>query len=296
MTSTDLIKKFELPSGEFSDPIPWEKDIGFSIFKDRNDKYASLYKIGFGLGNDNLKKLWVTATYGKKTDDSISIGTSKNLTDPVDLDVYGQFFFNIESGKFFHYNKEIEPNNILNKLKKAHLKPTRIIVGLPLRIKLFLWRRFLPTIIKIIDRILSLLLEIFTGEVVKDKNIVRRFIDQWHEESDKKPTKIDLDENIFGRNIKTPKEWSFLGFKSTRWSVVFYSILHIFLYFFNSLFWKIDDPIIIKIFESNFLTLCYVAISFSIIEFLIPYILKLSVRKIPKIYQNVAFKRLKVSI
>jgi hypothetical protein len=299
MNSEDLIRKFELPFADFMDPIPWEGDIGFSIFKEDKEGYASLYKIGLNREQELgfLKKLYVTVSYGKKSDGGISIGTSKKITSPIDLNAYNEFFFDTSTEKFFHFDKEIEPKNILIKLKNAHIRPTKILSGLPLILKLFIWRKVFPVIIKITDMVFSFLLELFTGETVKDRDIVKRFIDYWHEEGNQKP-KIDseLDEKVLGRNIRSPKQWSFLGFTSTRWSVVFYSLVHIFLYFFNSLFWKINDPIVKKVFTNSFLTLCYVAISFSIIEFLIPKILKILIRRMPKIYQSIVFKSLKVSI
>lgn len=298
MTSQGLIERFDLSVDNLNHPIPWEGNVGFSIFEDSKDGFASLYKIGLSQNTEinNLKKLWVTATYGKKTDSGISIGTSKNISDPIDLEANNEFFFDINSDKFFHHKNEIDPKNILIKLKNAHLRPTRLIKGLPLRVKLVLWRRFLPSIVKVLDKILVFLLYCFTGEVVEDKDLVKRFVNDWYEPINKKPRESIFDEADLGRKIKTPKIWNFLGFTATRWSVVFYSLVHLIVYLIKPTFWQNNSSIVFRIFENNFLTLCYVATSFSIIEFLIPKILRNSIRRIPKLYQRISYIKLRVFI
>lgn len=303
MNSSDLIKKFGLPFNEFTNIIIWDAgDVGFSIFEDRDDGYASLYKIGIApeTGQNDTRKLWVTASYGKKTNGGLSIGVSDNINRPVDLEFFDEFSFNSKLDKFFYFNKEIDPKNILIKLKRTHLRPTKLIIGLPLRIRLFFWRKFLPTTIKIIDKILSILLLIFTGETIKkdDRDVFNRLVNSWHEENNKKPNiNLNRDKNIFKkRGIDTPETWNFIGFTSTKWSVVFYSILNILFYILNSLFWEINNSIIKGIFNNGFLIVCYVAISFIIVESFIPNIIKILIEKIPKLYKSVIFRRLKVMV
>lgn len=300
MTSSDFLSLFNLALNDFLKPIEWiGTDVGFSILKDQEANYASLYKIGLNKDKEGiLKNLWVSATYGKKSDGGISIGEQRSTWKPVDVTFNDHFFYNTETGKFIERSgKEIQPEQIWLRLNKAHLRNTKWFSGFSLRIKLGFWRKFLPFLIKVLDRILAFLLELFTGEVVKDKDIVKRFVNQWHVESNRGPHfETDADDAKLTRNIKTPKMWSFLGFEATRWSVVFYSIVNIFLYFFSSLFWQVENPIITNFFEDSFLILCYVATSFSVIEYLIPLILKIGVRKMPKVYHEVAFKRLKIKI
>jgi hypothetical protein len=300
MTSEELIKQFDLPSKKFPEPIKWQDGIGFSILKDRQGGYASLYKIGLNerTGGEErlLKNLWITATYGKKSDGGITIGSGdKGLMSPIDLEFHDQFFYNSQTKNFFHFCEEISPSKILENLEKVHLRPTRSIVGLPLRIRLFFWRKFLPGIIKIIDGFLIFLLELISGEKTKGE-ILKRFIETWHGEN-------KANESIRQRNIPStetnfekPQTMTFFGYTATRWSVVFYCILQLGFYILNNLYWKIKNPTLSTLFTNTFLTLCYVVVSFAITESLVPKLLKRSIEKMPKIFTKVAFKRIKISI
>ena len=216
MTSEDLIKEFGLPFEGFTNFTPWVDAVGFSVLKEKNNGFASLYKIGFIADNDDntLKKLWITANYGRKLDDGgITLRTETRLMDPVDLDSYKEFFFDSSSKKFFYNKKEINPKDILKKLEYSHLKTTKNFEGLPLRLKLIFWRKFLPLLVNFLDKSFIFLLELFTGEVVEDRDIVKRFVNQIHDENNKRPT-IESDISL-NREIKTPRMWSFLGFTAT---------------------------------------------------------------------------------
>jgi hypothetical protein len=300
MNSVSLIEKFELPFQGFLNPILWQDGVGFSIIKDREGGYASLYKIGLN-GNITdegpLKKLWVTVTYGKNSDGGISLGSgNKGLRDPIDLEFHDKFFYNTETENFFHHSKKIFPHKILDRLEKAHLKPTRNVVGLPLRIRLYFWRKLLPGIIKIIDRFLIYLLVLVSGEYINKGDILKRFIQSWHDENTRESIRSQRNFPAPETKFKTPQTMTFFGFTATRWSVAFYCILQLLIYLFNSYYWKFTDSILLNIFKNAFLTLCYVVVSFAITESLVPRFLKWSIKKMPKLYSKVIFKRLSISI
>jgi hypothetical protein len=307
MQQDDLIAQFKFPITGFSSPIKWQDGFGFSVTQKYRNSYASLYKIGVydeKQKEGDLKKLWISVIYGKEAEGGgISIGTGKKgVWNPVDLDFRDEYFFNLKTKKFFHFEKEIDPKNILFNVEKLHKLPTKSIRGILLRLRLRFWRIFLPSIIKIIDKCLILLLLFVSGEGPKDADILKRLVSQWHdghvERADQRPGSRNPPFEPVSFNKGTPLD--FFGYKAKRWSVVFYCLMNLFLYilFF---YWEkkpdwlayISNPLT-NILRNNFLALCYVVVSFAITEALVPSALKIMIERVPKVFRKVSFKILKV--
>ncbi len=287
----DFINKFELPFSNFSVPIQWADGFGFSFIEDYRDGYASLYKLGIydqkELAN-GLKKIWVSVSYGKKNDDGVSLGTPKNgLLDPLDLDFQDEFFYNEKEDKFFHYNKEINAKNLILYIEKIHKKPTKIVRGILLRSRLWFWRIFIPNGIKIFDRFLILILRIISGEKLQKDIWERLFSKHFSEQSNKQlPSKEDSFENR--------GTMEFFGYKAKRWAVVFYCLLQLIIYIFY-FYLNIKINIITNIFKNNFLSICYVVVTFALTEYLIPLILKRAILKAnPRVFNRVISKRIRL--
>jgi hypothetical protein len=291
MTSEDLSKPFGLPFSNFSAPILWQDGLGFSTTEDYGDGYASLYK--FGIYNQesqgDLKKIWTSVSYGRKNQDGISLGTGKNgMRDPLDLDFHDEFFYDEKQKKFFHYGKEIEAKKILLDVEKTHKKPTKIIGGVFLRCRLWYWRLFVPGLIKVLDGILIFVLRLISGEKLQKDLWGRLFSINGNEQSNKPiPDKYN--------SFEDGKTMEFFGYKAKRWSVVFYCLIHIIayvIYFYG----KLRVNLLSNILGNNFLAICYVVVTFSISESLIPSMLKSAILKInPRFFSRAISKRIKVS-
>lgn len=282
MTSQELIEKFKFPLENFSSPIAYSSDVGFSVIQEHGNNRASIYHIVIDDKETNpIKKIRSGVNYGEKTDSGIRLGIDNNLFNPIDLDFSNEFTYNIQTNKFYFKDKEIEANDILLKTEKVHIRPTKLIWGLPLRLKLWFWRKAIPFVIKAIDLILIGILWVISGERIKD-DIWKRLL--WkHHENEKG--------NIKEIEFEKAETIDFFGYKAKRWSVVFYSLIHlIFFYFYNKLGFNFSD----KVLSNSLLVICYIIVTFFVTESLIPKILKSLIKLTPKIFGYISFKRLKV--
>lgn len=284
MTSTEFREKFKLPFASFSNPTDWQDGVGFSVIEEGENGFASIYKIGFYVrdsGVNPVKDIWVSVSYGKKTDGGISLGTTEgNLKTPIDLDFHKEFSYNTETDKFYFESKEIDPKDILLKIQKVHKLPTLIVKGLLLRLRLSLWRKIIPGGIKSADNILVRILWLISGERVKNDIMGRRLF----EKSDEKIKMIEFADS---------KTLNFFGYQAKRWSVVFYCASHLIGYY-AILKFGVPHYFFSEVFKNNFLSLCYVVVTFAIIEHSVPQFLKFIIKFTPVLYGNVLFKRLSV--
>lgn len=289
MTTEDLVKQFELPFSNFSEPIKWQDDVGFSTVQSYGDGYGSLYKFGVYKQNqeEDFKKLSISVSYGKETDGGISLGTGKRgIWDPIDLNFSNEFSYSESKEKFFYNKKEIKAKDILLYIEEVHKKPTKAVRGFFLRNKLWFWRKMLPTLIKFFDLILIIILYLISGEKIKNDILKRYFSEKYKESNNQK-----IDEEIeFEKN----KTMEFFGYHAKRWSVVFYCSLHLLIYFFFFYLQNNHYHLTSNIGKNNFLALCYVVVSFTITEALIPKTIKNVISKTPKIFAQVAFKSIEV--
>jgi hypothetical protein len=288
MTTPELIDHFQLSSfGNFSEPIQWLDGVGFSVVENGTNDFASLYKVGFSKQtNSSVKDLWVSVSYGKMTDGGISLGSAgEDLKTPIDLDFHNEFSFNEETQIFYYHRQQIIPRDILLKVQAAHKLPTQNFKGLPLRLKLWYWRKTLPGIVKLFDGLLISILWIISGEKIEKGSIYTRLIGR--------PEESIQESNI---KFKEPKTVEFFGYKAKRWSVVFYCLVHLILYSLV-VYFLIRHGFLTRLFKNNFLSLCYVIVSFAIVEHLLPLVLKKAINKsVPQLYGRVAFKRLKINL
>jgi len=280
MTSQELIEKFKFPFENFSSPIAYSKEVGFSVVQEHGNNMASIYHIIIdNVDNNPIKKIQSSVNYGEKTNDGIRLGVNNNLFNPVDLDFPNEFSYNTQTDKFYFGKKEIEAKDILLKTEKVHIRPTKLIWGFPLRSKLWFWRKVLPFIIKALDLTLIGILFIVSGERIKD-DIWKRLLQKYHENEKETVKEIEF---------KPTGKIDFFGYEAKRWSVVFYSLVHLILFYF-----KIFSGFLDSILGNSLFALCYIVVSFFITESLIPEILKSIIKLTPRLFGLIAFKRLKV--
>lgn len=290
MTSKKLSEYFSFEYNGFEKPIEWSDATGFTRIKQMPDGHASMLKMGVNKkqlhDNNPLKELHVSVSYGKVVPEGITFESRKSLWDPIDIRSDNEYFYNIDSDKFYKQDKEVTPKEIITGIEDLHMKPTKLVKGSWLRIRLWLWRKAFPFLIKYTDVFLIKLLWLISGEKIRG-DLWKRVLGK-HSEYFKEPISDK------GVQFKESKTMEFFGYKAKRWSVVFYSVLHLCIY---SFFYKcqIDSIFLRHIITNNFLALCYVITSFAITEALIPSIIKELINKItPKMFNAVSFKSLKV--
>jgi hypothetical protein len=243
MTTEDLIKQFGLPFENFSTPIKWEGDVGFTTIQSYGNGYVSLYKFGI-LKQDqegDLKKISVSVSYGKETEGGISLSTGENgVWDPIDLNFPNEFFYSESRKCFLKDGKVISAKEMLFYVEKIHKKPTRLGKGFALRFRLWFWRKGLPFFIKFIDIILISVLLLISGEKIKNNDILKRYFHKrFNEKNDRK---IENDFEFLDSGTMT-----FFGYTAKRWSVVFYCFMHLFIYIFF-----VYDPFLTPFFNTLF--------------------------------------------
>lgn len=289
--SDKLLNHFSFSLDDFTKPIQWTDGVGLSRVKKLENDYASLYKIG--IGDKELQKtsprknLWISVSYGKETAGGITLRSDGvKISDPVDLNFYDESSYDIQDDKFYYHQKEIKAAELFKNIEEAHMRPTKTVKGFVIRCRLWFWREALPALVRLVDLFLVGLLWVVSGERVKD-NIWGRLMGTRFEKITEQIPKKETE-------FEESKKMDFFGYKAKRWSVVFYCALHlvVFAFFFLE---RIKYVWITTLFDSNFLALCYVVVSFAFTEALVPQILKSMISRImPKIFSSIAFKTLKI--
>lgn len=284
-----LIDVFSIIKHRGFNIIEWIDEVGVSWVEEEGG-YASLYKVGIldkdSLGPSKLKKLFVTVSYGKRGEEGITLGSGrKGLFDPIDLEYREEFKYDSESNKLYYENKIINALELFNIVKNAHLSPTRPIRGAKLRIRLWFWRRCLPALIILLDKLFQIILWIISGERLKD-SLWSRF---WYREKTEQVTTSGVP------IIESGKTIDFFGYKAKRHSVVFYAVLHL-VVIALLICQDISVGEINALTDNSFIVLCYVVVSFAITEVGMPAIFKLLIKKtMPQALAKVSFKSIRIT-
>ena len=290
-TAKKFIEKFNEinETNGFYSFSPYAEEIGFSVQKKLNEKdtnNASL--LSFYVPNnlsepDNKKSIIISATYGKKVENGISVRNEIKLFSPTDLTSKGDYYYNITDDKLLSGKKEILPIDFVNEIYENHTKSTKLFKGLWIRTKMFFWRIALSKISNYASTFSSFLLYIVTGdrytyegimgkEVLNNKIIDHHFKDLIGTEDDSTYTKKSVLE-IKKKNGRS-KRFKFFGYETSYWTIRIYSIiiLSLYMYLYYYINWR--PLMLIKILKNNLLLTCFVILSLWSIELIIPTILK----------------------
>lgn len=287
MTSSELKDKFQLPFEDFIQPIEFQDGIGFSVVQKHQGNYESLYKVSFGdKDKDKTRRsLWVSVSYGRRTGDGIVLGSGKNsLYDPIDLTFYNEYSFDLDTQKFYDRDNEIEAKKILVDVERVHMLPTRKVSGLPLRSRLWFWRKLIPGLVKVVDWVLISALWLISGESDSRDTLGRYMSQRYTERRDASIKKVEF---------KEVKTMEFFGYKAKRWSVVFYCLIHLIAY---AVLFGIECrfSFMSRVIRNGFLALCYVVVTFAITESLFPMLLKMMIKRTPELLAKISFKSIQI--
>lgn len=288
--------KFRLPRGDFLEPINLtDTEIGFSVYKTRKEHgFKSLFRV-YVSGKDfkaptSLKPVTVTASYGKESGDRLVISSSdfdRKLNWPIDLLSEGEFFYDIKSDRLCYGQQEIDGLELLEIVDGWHTKPTRLVGGSWLRIKMFWFHSVLTSVFKILFDIVSGIQYLISGYKIHIFDRLTESRMHIHPFEHRK-LKDFRDEPI-----------DIFGYKVEPWIAALYSTSHLCAYL---IFYLLDyKPLLLKnIFNNNFLTLIYAIVSLGLFNAILPQPLKQNkafegiLLFLQSNYHNFAFKKIKI--
>jgi len=276
--------------------------IGFGCKKKLNPQDKNVSGIGFYIPNktyndtDSARKaFYITATYGEELPEGIRIRTEQDFHEPLDLEFRDEFFYDTGTEKLYKGNKEITGDEVLLEVYAKHIKTTRPIRGLYLRTELRFWKIWFPWPLKFLSNVFHYLLFFISGDkytyefLFQEENFNGQIISsrmEWRVGRNKESAKIKEEE-------KESKQIDFFGNKVPQWPIVFYSILHLSFWFLIKNF-GVETDQIENFFDNNFLLVLYVIVSFWVIETVLPFLLKKSVKYFSTWSFQVANKMIKV--
>lgn len=285
ITTNEFSKQFNLSSNGFIDYNSYiNTKLGFSVkkrfkgIKDGNVSLISLYIRDEDLINQDIirKPLRLMATYGKEESGGVVIRDSERIdfSKPVDIQNFDEYFYDYLNNKFYSHNKEITAELIINRFYKNHIKITKTVIGLWLRMKFVRIQLLYPSYSNFIFRCWGILLYTFTQikytptyNRIKDDKILSYL----------KSNESIFDFKIINKEIKERKKESILGLKFSRWGIYLFSIFHFLIFTF--IFFKIIVlPNVIEdylktISKNNFLVVVYAYLVLSIQDIIIPKII-----------------------
>ena len=296
-----LRAKFNFDKHGFYGVMPYiDAQVGFGCKKKLNPQDVNnVSGIGFYISNKILadtgstrKAFYITATYGEELADGIRMRTQQNFHEPLDLEFRDEFFYDTATEKIYKGDKEIEATEVLLEVYGKHIKTTRPIRGIFLRTKLRFWRVYFPWIPKSVSHLSHYLLLLISGDkytykfLFQEENLNGQII------SSRMAERV-VRKEIKKESEKESKQIDFFGNKVPQWPIVFYSSLHMLLWFTIKYF-GVDTSKLEDFFNNNFLLVLYVIVSFWIIETVLPFLLKKLVKYSSTLYFLASHKTIKV--
>ena len=294
-----FIDIFNPEANGFTNPVQLEdRKIGFSVQKkydetllkrlrvNKNEPFVCM--IWVVVKDDDYEKtdlipIKLRASFGYKRDGMIYKATDYLpkrqwwlklfYPPPLDVESKDEFFFDKASEKFFFKHKEIAPNVVLDAIFNMHIKITKPLKGLWLRIKYFLLIIFMPFIYKSSKMLCkSLYFIIALGKYDYDIFQKQFFLDSQEPEEETKAS-IDNEKTIevLGYPIKQKPLFTYSFFTLAVFTAN---------YFLPSLFTNFI-PIhnyIVTILKNSFLTILYAIVTLYLWEFILPSSLKYGVK------------------
>lgn len=290
-----FLDKFDLVKFGFDDVTPYtDGSTGISARKVFNpSKNDHISQISFYLSDNETvsgrRQVIAHATYGKISRDGegITIRSKIKLTDPVDVDSYDDYSFDIETGELYRKNKKISADELVTEIYGDHVKSTKPLKGLFLRFRMFFWRMFMHWVFEIFSKISYYSFYFISG----NRYLYAPFFEE--ETLNDVVIKSRIRDVKIKDEIKKAKKVKFLSYEADYWPIIFYSTIHAILY--SILMYKNYKPIFITtILKNNFLTIVYVILSLWVLEVVMPKLLKFLIRYFSIISFRFQYKSIKI--
>jgi hypothetical protein len=192
--------------------------------------------------------------------------------------------FDVKNKKFYRNGHEIESMIMLENVYQAHIKPCKLLLGLPSRSKKALLN-FYSTLFVALSQALVFIAKILFNEKYTWNHARRAMETEYPKIFEKKEVE----------KVDSPKE-DFFGFKASRWSLFMYCMFHLigffFLFFFPS---YVDNFSFIKqIFTNPFLTVVYAFFTLCLYEQYLPLFFDLVIKKSTVYAQRIKERPLRI--
>src|SRR3989344_508915 len=271
----------------FYDFVAYTKGIGFSIKRDfsksdtKNTSLLSFY-IPDNLSEPAYKKsIIIRATYGPKTDDGVKLRDRYAINSPLDL-VENDYCFDPHAYKILRKKdraeKRITGASLGIKVYEDHIKPTRPVGGVYLRLKLFFWKFFLRNLFSFLSTSFRHVLYILTGDrysfTARPREEILNGVITDHMFKDLVGKAKHEDQK---REDQQSKKFQFFGYETSYWIIRTYSILILSGYLLAK-YGGWQPKLVVEIFKNNFLTISFVILSLGFLENAVPKILKKSIK------------------
>lgn len=295
-----FIEKFHPEKFGFFDLATFSNlKIGFSIKKRLNNKkddnnitLLSIYIPDRTLTTrDDKKLLSIRTTYGEKAEGGgVVIREKAKLMEPVDAEFPDEYYYDIKDKEFFKRNKKILADCIINEIYNTHIKSTKMFKGLWIRTKIEFYHIIVKSIFALISKIFFGLLFMISGDrytyepILESEKLNNKVIKSKYEK---------IDDRDMKENLRPGEKFDFLGYKASRWSIIFYSILH---FIFYIIFFLVNyRPVFLTtVFKNNFLLLVYAVLSLWIIEVAAQKCFKFLIRLFSKLAKNAEYRTIKL--
>lgn len=304
-TQNNILKeKLYVESQGFYDiTIFTDTEVGFSFWRnfenvpDRVSLFHLLIENKYWKDvNLKRKPILITAVYGKKTDNGVIMRQNPKSNEPLDLDFTNEYFYDIQTGDFYKRNRKIEGRKILHEVYEKHTRTTKPFRGFFLRAKLKFWKEWLPVLLSLIAEFFHYCLYLISGDKYTYKFLFQE------ENLNGEIISSRMDERI-GRvknqpegkeNEKEAKKFNLFGIVDVpQWPIVFYSVLHLFVWFVIQYF-SFTTGEVDEFFNNSFLSILYVIASFWFLETVIPFVLKKLIKFFSSLAALSAYKKIHV--
>lgn len=239
--------------------------------------------------NNTLKKLHISATYGKVAETGgVYIRDNQKISSPIDL-ISEDYLYDFNQNKIIYRNKELSANELIDNIYNLHVLPTKKFKGICIRFRLYIWRILFVQFFHYFSKIFHYLLYIITGDKYSYDTVFDRTIVNGMTIASSIDSMIDKT----SPQVKDGKKINFLGYDVDLWPIVFYSIFTLAAYLIFEL--KDARPVLlVKILNNNFLLALYVVVSLWLIDVIVPIILKWLIKFNSKKAFSIKYKRLKI--
>lgn len=276
-----FLENFDFNEFDFFDVYEFtDCPIGFSAKKKvsgkdtNNATMISMYIPSRIYSNNKINQLLINTTFGKISNEGITMRQDRKLNEPVDAEFSNEYFYDVNKNKFYKKKKEVNANKILNEIYLKHIKPTKKFRGLFLRFKMIFWWVCVSYLFKLFSELSRHFLYFISGikycyePILREEKINQQII---------KSSFKDIEPANIEEVLKEGKKLKIFNYEASQWSIIFYSMVHLLVYCIF-VYYNYYPSLIVKIIKNNFVTLVYTISSLWIIEFLIPKILMLLVK------------------
>lgn len=281
----EFINKFIalLEQKGYYDFVSFTDGIGFGVYKkfrESDENHTTLLRVGISNNNEEKKPLSASAVYGVETEEGVRLrnGNEIFINDPIDMESRSDYFYDLKDKTLFKKNEKITPEELIDDIYNIHIKPTKLVKGFSLRIKIRFWRIWLPFIFTALSKTCYYLLLTISG----NRYTFEPFVEEEKINDEIISTRSTIHKVKEKESLKESKKFHFFDYEASRWSIIFYSLLHLALYgYFSYIDYK---PVLITtVLKNNFLIIIYVVCTLGILESVIPAILMFLIKHSSKL-------------